>query len=105
MNCEEYIIEKLQKLEKENEHLKKIVDIKDEVINILNSKVRVLYDLSDKTELEFKDYGNYCTINFYGFHSTITDEGKENIKEIVNDLKFLGIYPDIVEAFEKEEND
>lgn len=103
MNCEEYIVERLQKLEKENEHLKKLVDLKDEVIDSLNTKVKALYNLYDKAQLKFEDEGSYYSLEFKGIYFTLTDDGKEDIKEIINDLKVLDIdsdNSDIVKATE-----
>ena len=105
MNCEEYVVERLQKLEKENEHLKKLVDIKDEVINSLKTQAKALYNLYDKAQLKFNDEGCYYSLEFNSYYSTLNDKGKEDIKEIINDLKVLDIDSDIVKAAEEFERE
>jgi len=111
MNCEEYIIERLQKLEKENEGLRKRIDNQNDTINKLSEKIDAFKDLFEKTQLEFYDRGCYYGLNFKGLYLTLTDKGKNAVKEIVNDLKILNlsnVTSDIVakcEQKEKEEND
>lgn len=111
MNCEEYIIERLQKLEKENEHLNKTIADQKNTIENLIKKIDAFKDLFEKTQLEFYDRDCYYGLNFRGLYLTLTDKGKNAVKEIVNDLKILNlsnVTSDIVakcEQKEKEEND
>lgn len=104
MNCEEYVVEKLQKLEQENKDLKNMNKLNDEIINRFITQVKAFNDLLSKSKLELQFNAEYDTyaLTFNGFYTTITDKGKENIKEIVNDLKILNIDSDIVKAFEEK---
>lgn len=106
MNCEEYIIKRLQKLEKENEEL--LLDTRIDITRKLYKKIDAFKDLLSKVQLKFNDEGNYYSLEFYSYYSTLNDKGKETIRDIIDDLKTLNIDSDIVakcEQKEKEEND
>lgn len=111
MNCEEYVIERIHKLEEENKNLDRTIANQENTIKHLIEKIDAFKDLLEKAQLEFKDSECYYELNFKGLYLTINDKGKKAVKEIVNDLKILNlsnVTSDIVakcEQKEKEYND
>ena len=103
MNAEEYIVERIKMLEKTNDSLKFLIDNQTTTINNLSGEIKAYKDLLEKAQLEFKDGESYYGINFKGLHLTLTDKGKENVKAIINDLKILNLYEDIILEVEKRE--
>ncbi len=91
MTAEEYIVERLQKSEKNIEDLKGLIDDQTNTINELKKRL-IAYEnllLKAKLELQFNaEYDSYA-LNFRGYYSSINDIGKDCIKEIINDLKII----------------
>ena len=103
MNCEEYVVEKLKSVEKTNDSLKILIDNQTERINELIEKIDAFKDLIERTQLKFVDKGSYYGLDFSGYYLDFTDKGKDNIKAIINDLKALDLYEDIILEVEKRE--
>lgn len=103
MNCEEYVVERLQKLEKTNENLKILIDNQTDRIDALIEKIDAFEDLIEKAQLEIEEGECYYGLNFKGHYLTLNN--KDKVKSIVNDLKILDLYQDIILEVEKwEEN-
>ena len=95
MTAEEYIVERLQKLEKNIEDLKGLIDDQTNTINYLKEQLSAHTDLLTKAKLELQfnaEYDSYA-LNFRGYYSSINDSGKDCIKEIINDLKIINSLP------------
>lgn len=103
MNAEEYVVEKLQKLEKINDDSKELVDNLSRRIGYLAKKISAFQDLLSKAKLKFNDEGNYYSLEFNSYYSTLNDNGWDSIKAIVKDLKALDLYQDIILEVEKRE--
>lgn len=103
MNCEEYVVERLKKLEKINDDSKELVDNLSRRIGYLTEKISAYQDLISKAKLKFNDEGNYYSLEFNSYYSTLNDNGWDFIKDIVKDLKTLDLYQDIILEVEKRE--
>lgn len=103
MNAEEYIVERLKLLEKTNDSLKFLIDNQTERINILTEKLLAYEHLLEKAKLKFNDEGTYYSLEFNSYYSTLNDKGCDSIKSIIEDLKTLDLYQDIILEVEKRE--
>ena len=105
MNAEEYIVERLQKLEEQNKNLRDLVSSQNANLTELKNQINALVNLYDKSKLEFvfNPQFNSYSLHFKGYYSSISQDGSDNIKEIVNDLKMLNFDSNIVLEVEKRE--
>ena len=103
MTAEEYIVERLKKLEKINDDSKELVDNLSRRIGYLTEKISAYQDLISKAKLKFNDEGFYYSLEFNSYYSTLNDNDYDSIDSIVKDLKTLDLYEDIILEVEKKE--
>lgn len=105
MTADEYVVERLEKLEEQNKNLRDLVSAQKDNITELKNQIKALVNLYDKSKLEFvfNPQFNSYSLHFKGYYSSISQDDSDNIKEIVNDLKMLDFDSDIVLEVEKRE--